>query len=80
MDYNSHPVSGPPIYGAPMKTWVSHIEFTPCVPWHQSERFYIIAYADDLKLYGSTGYLMYTTILALITEVPVTKMGQVSWF
>jgi hypothetical protein len=51
----------------------------PCVLQHQSDKFYIAMYVNDLTLYGPPGHLINSTVLALETEFEVTNMGQLYW-
>jgi hypothetical protein len=50
--------------------------FIPCLLWHKSDQLYIAVYIDDLTLYGPSGHLIDTPVLALETKFEVTNTGQ----
>jgi hypothetical protein len=50
--------------------------FDAYVLQHNSDRFYIIVYINNLILYGPSGYFIDTTILGLKIEFVVTNIGQ----
>jgi hypothetical protein len=53
--------------------------FDPCVLGHNSDRFHITVYADDMSLYECPGYLLDPIVLDLQTEFEVTNIGHLYW-